>query len=147
MFLHIARAKGLQTQVSILEGLIPKDRKKEFVRQWQRNVDRVRIYREHSVNGFGDMEDEENPTESCGKPFEQMGVYWDGKVGLCNHDWDNRTWLGDLNTDTVDNVWLNYNYKRVRALHQIGERRQVASCQECCFSNKLYGELYNGRQK
>jgi len=141
-FLHIARAKGLETQVSILEGLVPAKTKKRFIHEWQKHVNRVRIYQEHSIDGFGDMNGLSKPTEPCTKPFEETVVYWDGKVGLCNHDWDNRTWLGDLNTESLADVWQNSNYSHVRNLHESGKRGFVPSCRECCFGNKLYGELY-----
>lgn len=141
-FLRIAKKKGLQTQVSILEGLVPEKRKKRFIREWQKHADRVRLYREHSVRGFGDMEGAEKPRGACKKPFEEMTVYWDGKVGLCNHDWNNRTMLGDLNKDNIETVWNSQNYAEVRTLHQSRNRGKVPSCTDCSFSNKLYGELH-----
>ena len=145
-FLHIARQKGLQTQVSILNNLLQRNIKKRFVREWQKHVDRVRIYQEHSINGFGDMNGESKPLDECSKPNSEMVVYWDGKVGLCNHDWNNQTYLGDLNFSNIEEVWQSYNYQRVREWHQSGDRNKVPSCKECCFNNKMYGELYNARQ-
>lgn len=145
-FLRSIRNRRLETQVSILESLIPTDKKKKFINSWQKIVDRVRIYKEHSVKGFGDMPDEPKPIESCKRPFAELVSYWDGHVGLCCQDWDNRTQLGDLNLASVEEVWHNQNYKEVRRLHRNGERGKVASCADCCFSNKLYGELFMGSE-
>jgi hypothetical protein len=141
-FLRIAGKRGLETQVSILEGLVPEKRKKQFIREWQKHVDRVRLYREHSIRGFGDMEGVEKPHGACKKPFEEMTVYWDGKIGLCNHDWNNLTELGDLNGCGVEEVWRGCNYLAVRKLHESGKRNAVNSCVDCCFVNEMYGELY-----
>lgn len=146
-FMHIAQDHGLETQVSILEGLVSEKRKKQFVREWRKHVDRVRIYREHSVVGFGDMDSTDKPTSPCRKPFQEMTVYWDGKVGLCNHDWDNQTELGNLNNDSVEAVWENGNYSLVRRYHEMGKRVNVHSCADCCFDNKLYGELYSANSE
>lgn len=142
-FLKIARKSGLETQVSILEGHVPERHKKRFIREWMKNASRVRIYKEHSASGFGDMAGEQKPSSACMKTQTDVVVYWDGKVGLCNHDWNNRTPLGDLNTESLEQVWNGEPYQEVRALHKSGNRSKVPSCMECCFSNKVYGELYS----
>jgi radical SAM protein with 4Fe4S-binding SPASM domain len=70
-----------------------------------------------------------------------MVVYYDGKVALCNHDWNTQLKLGDLNHQTITNVWTGEAYQKVRRL----PRSQVASCQDCCFeSGHVYGEILDG---
>ena len=148
-FFYRALGNGVKTQVSILDSLVPKRKKRKFVKAWRLHVDRVRIYVEHSHKGFGDVErnvlDDGRP---CVKPFEDMVVYWDGKVGLCNHDWNNGVDLGDLNVQTVAEAWNNNGYNEVRRLHQNGLRHQVASCKSCDYwmvsylPKKMFGELY-----
>lgn len=144
-FLRSIRKKGLKTQVSILETLVQADEKKRFVSSWQKTVDRVRIYKEHSIKGFGDMQDEPKPDEVCKRPFTELVAYWDGHVGLCCQDWNNRTPLGDLNLTSIQEVWRNQNYREVRRLHRNGERGKVASCADCCFRYKVYGELFEAK--
>jgi hypothetical protein len=138
-FLYECGGKGIETQVSILDSLVRKH-KREFVKDWLRHVDRVRIYQTHSQDGFGSMGEVVN--EKCLKPFEEMVVYWDGRVGLCNHDWNMGFPLGNLNEQTVAEVFNGSNYAGVRDLHESGLRRAVPTCEFCSFkSNKRYGEL------
>lgn len=140
-FLHDAHALGLETQVSIVESMLPRNRLNLFKRQWTQIVDRVRIYMEHSVGGFGSMNLHSQPVQ-CNKPFEDMVIYWDGKVGLCNHDWNNAVALGDLNKQTIREVYNSEAYHNVRALHRVGLRQQVKTCVNCDFiPNKVYGEI------
>jgi radical SAM protein with 4Fe4S-binding SPASM domain len=140
-FLYDALGKGIETQVSILESLVPPDKKKKFVREWKKHVNRVRIYKEHSKDGFGCM-GLTQPTEACTKPFEEMVVYWNGKVGLCNHDWNNSVALGDLNVQSIEDVWADVPYQSVRLMHKAEIRINVPTCKDCDFqSNKIYGEL------
>lgn len=139
-FFYDALGNGVETQVSILDTLI-RD-KTRFSRQWLNHVDQVRIYKTHSKNGFGSMEGEESPTEPCNKPFEEMVVYWDGEVGLCNHDWNNQTSLGNLHVQTIEDVWNGTLYEEARFFHSSERRRLVASCERCDFApNHVYGEL------
>jgi radical SAM protein with 4Fe4S-binding SPASM domain len=145
-FLKECRDKDLTTQVSILETLVTAAKKKQFKRMWLKHVNRVRIYKEHSVNGFGSMNGEVG--ESCNKPFEDMVIYWDGNVGLCNHDWNNQTKLGNLCMQRVIDVWNDTIYQAVRTSHTSGFRRGVLSCIDCSFqSNQFYGEILNGITK
>jgi len=142
---------GITTQVSILDTLIPYGLKKKFVSDWLKHVDRVRIYMEHSHNGYGDthlkIQDDGSP---CSKPFNEMVVYWNGKVALCCHDWNNTNDSGDLNKQTIHEVWNGQYYKNVRWLHENGRRRDVGSCVDCdqwkadYMPNKILGELYEG---
>jgi radical SAM protein with 4Fe4S-binding SPASM domain len=140
-FLYDCAGAGIVTQVSVVDSLVREKNKKDWKREWLKHVDRVRIYETHSKNGFGSMRGKES-CEACSKPFEEMVVYWDGKVGLCNHDWNNSTSLGDLNVTPLPEVWTSSNYQSVRAFHAMKQRRMVEACRDCSFqSNKLYGEL------
>jgi radical SAM protein with 4Fe4S-binding SPASM domain len=140
-FLSDAHEKQLTTQVSIVENMLPKRWHNFFTREWLKHVNQVRIYKEHSKTCFGSM-GLHQPVESCNKPFEDMVVYWDGKVGLCNHDWNNLTPMGNLNTQSIEEVWRGIEYRTVRLLHTNNKRHFVSTCKDCDFqSNKIYGEI------
>jgi radical SAM protein with 4Fe4S-binding SPASM domain len=142
-FLSEAHEKQLTTQVSIVENLLPKRWHNFFTKEWLKHVNQVRIYKEHSKTGFGSMVGTEKPSwVPCSKPMEEMVVYWDGKVGLCNHDWNNLVSLGDLNTQSIAEVWQGLKYKEVRLMHTAEMRMNVPTCRNCDFnSNKIYGEI------
>jgi radical SAM protein with 4Fe4S-binding SPASM domain len=142
--LYDALGKGLETQVSILETLLPERKRKGFIKAWQKHVNKVRIYKEHSINGFGDILNTPQPTTPCHKPFEDMIIYWNGNVGLCNHDWNNSVYLGNLNTQSIKEVYNGSAYMNVRSQHLSGNRCAIATCKDCSFnSNKVYGEIIN----
>jgi radical SAM protein with 4Fe4S-binding SPASM domain len=147
-FLKECRDRGIDTQVSILETLVTPSSKKRLKRMWLKHVNRVRIYKEHSTNGFGSMQNCNLPFELCSKPFEEMVIYWDGNVGLCNHDWNNSTPLGNVIFSSIQDVWQGIRYQCVRHMHENNKRSHVSTCQSCSFqSNILYGEILNGITK
>jgi len=148
-FLPSAKNEGVTTQVSIVDSLLPDDKKQEFADGWLQYVDRVRIYREHSHNGFGDIVDGgEDVGWPCMKPMREMVVYWDGEVALCNHDWNGPQLLGNLRNQSVYDVWNGVQYKLIRELHSEGDRRAVEACKDCDYwvvsylPDKMFGELY-----
>ena len=151
-FLDDARSKGVLTQASILETEIPIGAKQKLIEVWLRHVDRFRIYAEHSKVGFGDVDTAMKFAilgGTCRKPFSDMVVYWDGKVALCNHDWDNQAPLGDLNIQTVEAIWNGSKYRQIREFHLTDRRKQVNSCKDCDYwmvdylPNKMFGEVYS----
>ena len=145
-FLKQCRNNGIETQVSILDVYLNGSRRTQFLKHWRRHVDRVRVYKTHSVNGFGSMQGTERPHGvPCSKPMEEMVVYWDGKVGLCNHDWNNLCCVGDLNSQLITEVWNSDIYEYIRKQHFNNNRCGVPSCVHCDFeSNKIYGDLIYG---
>jgi len=132
--------KGV-TQISILDSVLPEEKRSEFYGSWNGHVDRIRVYETHSRDGYGSMNGHEAATQ-CRKPFEEMVVYWDGRVGLCNHDWDNLSPVGDLNKQSVIGAWSSPEYASLRAHHTLMRRDLVETCKACSFSSgKVYGEL------
>ena len=149
-FLLEAKKENVTTQIGIIDSTLPQANKKEFIQAWLKHADRVRIYAEHSHNGYGDIP---NPPVldvnlRCKKPFEELAVYWDGQVALCNHDWNNHDGLGDLNTMSIHDVWHGLAYAGIREYNQEGQRARIGSCQNCDAWRTYYlpsgilGELY-----
>jgi radical SAM protein with 4Fe4S-binding SPASM domain len=64
----------------------------------------------------------------CGSPYRLVSVLWDGTVVPCCHDFDGRTPLGDLRTQTLDQVWHGEAMRRFRERWQ----RQVFDDGEPC---------------
>ena len=50
-------------------------------------------------------------------PFYEMLIYYDGKIGRCNHDWDGEP-LGDLSQSSINEIWHSEIYDRLRRQHQ-----------------------------
>lgn len=143
-----AQHRGVTTQVSIIDALIPDGKKAAFVSAWLQHVDRVRIYAQHTHAHYGDSRlTIHDAGQACAKPWSDMVVYWDGRVALCCHDWDNPG-LADLNLHTVEEAWNGLPYKMVRHYHETGQRRKVKSCRHCdqwmaaYTPNGILGELY-----
>lgn len=122
----------------------------QFVKNWLNFADRVRIYEEHSKDGkFGKLTNSNfGERKLCFKPFREMVIYWNGKVALCNHDWDRKKSLGDLNYQDIEEIWNGESYERIRRIHIEGRWWEEPVCAYCdhwkmyCEDKKLIGELY-----
>jgi len=148
--LETAHRQEVTTQVSILESLLEEKDRFVFAESWLRYVDRVRVYVEHSHNGYGDTKlNIKDSGQPCFKPFSDMAIYWDGNVALCNHDWNSTLGLGNVQHLSIRDIWNSDLYDEVRKKQKQGNRRQIASCCHCDYwatdysPDGVLGEVYS----
>ncbi|MBE0480813.1 MAG: radical SAM/SPASM domain-containing protein [Dehalococcoidia bacterium] len=67
----------------------------------------------------------------CIHATSHMTVLWDGRVNLCCMDPLGRKIFGDLNEQTVAEVWLSEERQRYAALHNEGRGAECDLCGEC----------------
>jgi len=120
-FLEMNRTQGnpVKTQVSMVKtSHVSAADLQTFKEIWTPRVDRVRIYEEHSANGnFGSLHRARQARKPCVMPFYEMLIYYDGKIGRCNHDWDGEP-LGDLNHNSINEIWHGEIYDKLRRQHK-----------------------------
>ncbi len=67
----------------------------------------------------------------CYMLYEMMVIYWDGKVGLCCEDWFNDGNMGDLNRQSITDVWEGKRFEKMRSLHERGDFGSTPLCRDC----------------
>lgn len=123
--------KRARTQVSIVntEDIIVEHLDK-FRKEWMGKVDRVRVYEQHSKDGyFGSLNGFRGDKKSCVKPFNDILIFWDGKVGRCNHDWGIDP-LDSVVAKNISAVWHSDRYKKLRQQHLL-LRIKDKVCKKC----------------
>ena len=68
---------------------------------------------------------------ACGMAVGSCGIYWDGRVPLCVCDTDENIILGDLNKDSLKDIWQrrNENFVKYHFSHEWDKLPQM--CQNC----------------
>ena len=132
------KANGIKVpeiQVSSVDVEDYKASQQNFIDFWRQYADRVRIYIEHSTDGhLGSIKSFHNDNQrrrSCGKVYSDMVVYWNGEVALCNHDWDNKMNIGNVKDQTIADIWISENYKKIRNMHEMAEFDDNVVCKFC----------------
>lgn len=114
-------APTIQVSTINIEEYLPKQ--KEFIEEWLPYVDVVRVYEQHDEKGrlvdpqirkSLDIFEERKP---CRKVFTDMIIYWDGRMALCNYDWNEQRKIGNANTMTLQEAWDSEEYENVRKMH------------------------------
>lgn len=111
---------------------------KEFIEYWKKYVDVVRVYYEHDDKGqFRDcsikqeLEKKVPIRQPCRKIFTDLLVYWDGKLALCNYDWQGGLEGLNLNTMTIKEAWDSPEYEKLRQMHKDNRIDPKYMCAEC----------------
>lgn len=156
-----ARKNGVQTpeiQVSTVDLPEYKNGQQEFIDFWQQYADRIRVYIEHSTDGnLGSIQQalplNSSQRQACQKVFSDMIIYWDGKVALCNHDWNNILPLGNIKEMGIAEIWNGEEYEKVRNMHRTAEFPKDIVCKKCdhwqmyYLSDGFLGKVYEKAEK
>ena len=79
------------------------------------NADKIHVTDLH--NWGGTLNTESDVNYPCYRPWLTFTVLWDGRVSLCCADFDGTTVLGDLNSQTIAEIWNAEPYRNARREH------------------------------
>jgi radical SAM protein with 4Fe4S-binding SPASM domain len=68
---------------------------------------------------------------ACMLPFRDLNIWADGKVVLCCEDWNEEFVVGDLNTQTIREIWHGPELTEVRRKHRARQGHAVSLCAKC----------------
>ena len=66
----------------------------------------------------------------CVLPFQQFNVRPDGKISLCCNDALGLYTLGDLNKQSIQEIWYSDEYMRIRREMKVNGRRNLKLCRK-----------------
>lgn len=138
MLVKIRDQKGsdLFIQVGTSSADDTEDELNDFVAYWGNIVDHaywnytslLHIADNPKLKEIEILRQSERRTEQCWDPFLRMSVPWNGKVGRCVEDEEN--YVGDLNHQTIDEVWNGEEFMSVRKT--LVEKGNVFDCCRYC---------------
>lgn len=136
-FLELNKGR-VRTQVTMVKTPeTPPENTGLFKEIWSGKVDRIRIYEEHSRDGkFGSLVAGRGGRKPCVMPSYEMLIYYDGKTGRCNHDWDGVP-LGSVIHSTIKEIWHCPQYEDLRSQHESLDIRDEV-CKNC---DSWYAEI------
>jgi len=130
--------------VKMLATDIVKDDVEFFIRLWINIADLVLIDKEITIwdgtnqrvnDLIKNMENYnfEKPKTRypCNRPWYMISVYSDGKVTICPEDWDQKMIIGDVNDDSLFNIWNGDKLNLIKKYHIEGKWDKLSTCQFC----------------
>ena len=71
--------------------------------------------------------------KKCAALFGQLSILWDGRLTTCCWDSDGKNVQGDVNNETIQDLWLSSEYMRMRQMHEDGslQKQEHLLCHTC----------------
>jgi radical SAM protein with 4Fe4S-binding SPASM domain len=69
----------------------------------------------------------------CPWPFYELAINWNGSVSLCNEDWVHGTIVGDINKETLKEIWLGKRLYEMQKMMLEGRRSENKVCNNCFY--------------
>jgi radical SAM protein with 4Fe4S-binding SPASM domain len=105
-----------------------------FVQQWKGLADDV-VISTYSDRGAGR---EPSPDDlipvgraRCSQPWQRLVVSADGLVTMCCGDWDRRNVVGDVNEQSIAEIWQGGLLTEYRRLIHAGRMDDIDACRDC----------------
>jgi hypothetical protein len=146
----------LKIRVLMVQQELNFNEPKEFEKHWRSLLadnDQVAIQKAHNwantadVVQFGDERDINDIP--CISLWGTLGIHADGRVGICCMDTQCVYPLGDLNNDTIAQIWSSKAMMDARELHLNGQRAKIPLCDGCTVwradKRKLSGNIGNSK--
>jgi len=71
------------------------------------------------------------PNFTCQYPFQRVSIFWNGVVPLCITDKHPKYVIGDLNNESIHEIWHGERMEYARKLHLEHQADQLAPCKVC----------------
>jgi len=102
-----------------------------FENYWKDYADEVQLQMMHDFAGALDLGGEAKNRYPCVLPFYSTAINWDGKVTLCHRDFNEVDIFGDVNTDSLKNIFTSQKYMRYRDDLLTGNVGYMPVCAKC----------------
>lgn len=111
---------------------------KEYYRTWKNRVDAINVINMRNWSGEIDNKTKRSihfkkglKRDPCGLLWQQFNIDWDGKVVICCNDWAHNVVLGDMNKESVSDVWFGEKLKAIREIHKKRQFDKIPFCAKC----------------
>ncbi|MDD3773738.1 MAG: SPASM domain-containing protein [Patescibacteria group bacterium] len=113
--------------------------KKDFIKFWRNRLDRQDTIYIRDVDTFGGqvpdlrlkLQKINKKRKPCVQLFRDFLVSWDGKVTVCCKDLHYTMMVGDLNKQTIQEIWMSKKWQQIRKKHFKKLWRQISLCANC----------------
>lgn len=103
----------------------------EFINYWSKIVDSVDVGMTN-LSRFGEKDSMNKEYKPCKESKHKLSIDWDGKITACCADYDNLMVIGDINKQTIHEVWNNNPLlESYRCILDSMQHRCLTLCKDC----------------
>jgi radical SAM protein with 4Fe4S-binding SPASM domain len=121
----------IQSIQSAIEG-----REEEFLQLWEGIADKV-YFIPDQVRTLEEKDYNQDPDFICPNPWQRMVIAADGSVPQCITDYSCNKILGDVNKQTISEIWHSAGFELFRKQMKEGRRLKRKPCRICEYGVKV----------
>lgn len=136
-FIQLRNKMNAKTRimVSIIDQKEAEAEVEDFIRYWKGRADRV-IKREYTTIGGLVSAKKLKPKSNlerwpCPQLWKRMFINVDGCAEFCVEDWLDQTIVGDVNKQSIAEIWKDKHYQNLRMLHEKKKFDCIEKCAQC----------------
>ena len=149
---EIARIKKT-TELLFTYNVVPGINDKEidtWIAFWQDKADLIEVWRPHNwVDGRDYRLVQQEKLKTCGRPWNTpLQIQADGTVNMCCFDFNGKLLLGDLKTQSLEEIFSSECFNRILHCHETGNfAGSNLICENCDQRNKIKSDvmIYNSK--
>lgn len=114
------------------------DELKEYYRFWENKVDGINLINMENRSESFDKKSDKSLSykkglirEPCMLLWSRLVVDWDGEVVLCCNDYAHKVVIGNLNKESIKDVWFGKKMSAIRNIHKKGDFSKIPFCDKC----------------
>ena len=134
---------------NIVEG-VNSSETDSWIEFWKDRVDLVEVWRPHNwVDGRDYRIVQQEKLKTCGRPWATpLQIQVDGTVNMCCFDFNGQLLLGDLKTQTLEEIFSSEAFMKILHCHETGNfTSSNLICENCDQRNKVKSDvmIYNSK--
>ena len=120
-----------------VKGYLSDYLKSDFHKEVEKLCDLVWIGKEEDTHNWAGSVEKINSEFSvsynfpCRRLWASLSVLWDGKVSLCCIDYEGSMILGDVNKQSIIDIWNSKRFNEIRQNHLHLQFNKIALCKNC----------------
>ena len=129
---------SLKIYVKIIDTGLTEKEKKKFYNDFSAISDYIYIDKLMTWTGTGIKRSNfKSKRKVCSEPFTKLSINFNGTVSLCCVDWSHGSIVGDINKQSIEEIWNGEKIRQFRQLHIEGRKDEIEICQNCDYINNL----------
>jgi len=144
--LHQTFQSTLNVSLQMIEMSLNKDDIRTFTSYWKLRdglnftVKPLHNYADQikNIRDLGNFPDNNSDKKVCVEPWRGLVIGWDGVVVPCCNDFDYKYSLGDVNVNTLAEIWNSEKIQQMRKCQSNGLQKSIELCKGCLIHHENY---------
>jgi len=146
--LHYSK-NNIETIITV--DVIEEDKKdiENIINNFEKKVSLIEVWKVHNWSSWSNNRKGVRSKKTCGRPLNgPLQIQVDGTVNMCCFDFNGILLLGDLKTQSLDEIFNSKMYNNIKLFHEGKENNDIL-CKKCdqLYENDNSIVVYNSKYK